>query len=322
MKKAKILFLIIFAYTTSFGQRYDAFQNNKKTNFYHYFILNENIDSKKAIINEIDVASDNKNICDKKMYSAQLYNIFFSEKKGSRNLILFSVMPSREDGNIKWKKVNIDTLKSYIYNLRQLDSLQMQGIEDFERSAYRNTECVKRSNFRVILKKHDGYYVNEGYCLAEFFKTSTFAFHSGFSNQNPINLIDISNPPLSIAEFEMQYLRWNKQYSYNFAYSNNSGLTAFKTPILFYSHQNEINDLRAYYFWTLSTWTSDRVNINRGIDRFIFNPEIGIIGGDYTFYFKQLERAIPSPECEKAFFDQYLLNEVKLNPVKIIKDFK
>lgn len=43
---------------------------------------------------------------------------------------------------------------------------------------------------------------------------------------------------------------------------------------------------KAYQFWTLDGWWYyDGLNEYRGIDRFVYIPEKGIVGGSYDFYF-------------------------------------
>jgi len=317
MKKVNILFLLLFTYMGAFGQKLHVFQDDNITN-YHYFILNDIPANKKATINEVDVASNNDFGCDKKIYSAQLYNVFLSPGA----LVLFTVLPTNEDGNVKWKKIDINTVRSSVFNITALDSLYSINFKKFVQSGFRNVKLVKLNGFKVIIKRPDGYYVNESDCLTEFFYLGRFNANNGFVNQNPINVIDTTVSPLSIAEFEMQYKRRMDKYSYNHSDFTSISQFGLKTPILFYSHPTTINNLNCYFFWELSTWTLDIANIDRGIDRFIFNPEIGIIGGDYTFYFRKLNNSIPSSVCEQIDFYQYLNSEVKLNPVKINKDFK
>ena len=48
-----------------------------------------------------------------------------------------------------------------------------------------------------------------------------------------------------------------------------------------------IKNYHAYQFWTLDEWWSqDGYNEHRGIDRFLYIPLEGIVGGSYDFYFR------------------------------------
>ncbi|QQQ30075.1 hypothetical protein [Chryseobacterium indoltheticum] len=44
---------------------------------------------------------------------------------------------------------------------------------------------------------------------------------------------------------------------------------------------------KAYQFWTFDGWWAiDGYNEHRGIDRFLYIPDKGIVGGSYDFYFR------------------------------------
>lgn len=53
-------------------------------------------------------------------------------------------------------------------------------------------------------------------------------------------------------------------------------------------------------------WAIDGYNVNRGIDRLIYIPNLGIVGGSYDFYFELKPRAmydnvIPLPVDEENY---------------------
>ena len=56
---------------------------------------------------------------------------------------------------------------------------------------------------------------------------------------------------------------------------------------------------KAYKFWTLGSWTIDGDNSQRGIDRFTYMPEIGIISGAYS-YFIGTKTAVRSAHFQQA----------------------
>lgn len=55
----------------------------------------------------------------------------------------------------------------------------------------------------------------------------------------------------------------------------------------FLSRKYLIKGAEAYQFWTYTDWHEDyrSYEYNRGIDRFVYIPGKGIIGGSYDFYF-------------------------------------
>jgi hypothetical protein len=315
MKKSILILLLTCLTNALFGQGVNVFQRDTAISKYHYFILNETRSDQKILINEVDAASINDLGCDKKIYTAQLYNVFLSPQK----LVLFTVLPAINNGAPKWQKIDINSIKSNLLSTAQLDSMHGSNIKKFQQTGFHNTALVKMGNFKVILKKADGYYVNETDCLTEFFIIIKYNYNSSFLNNTPTAVIDTTSPPLSVAEFEMPYFRRLGKYSYN--HSDYLSISQFgvKTQVNYLSNKLIVNNLECYFYWELYSWGVDRMNISRGIDRFIYSPKIGIIAGDYTFYFR---RNALTPKCEKLDFYQYLGNEVKLNPVKIIKDFK
>lgn len=50
---------------------------------------------------------------------------------------------------------------------------------------------------------------------------------------------------------------------------------------------------KSYQFWTFNDWiVMDGYNYQRGIDRFVYIPKLGIVGGSYDFYFELKPRNI------------------------------
>jgi hypothetical protein len=53
------------------------------------------------------------------------------------------------------------------------------------------------------------------------------------------------------------------------------------------SKEFSIKGNKAYQFWTFDGWWSvDGYNEHRGIDRFLYIPDKGIVGGSFDFYFR------------------------------------
>ncbi|MEN5233942.1 hypothetical protein [Sphingobacterium faecium] len=55
----------------------------------------------------------------------------------------------------------------------------------------------------------------------------------------------------------------------------------------------ERNDELAYQFWTYTNWHEHRHKFDRGIDRFVYHPSKGIIGGSFDFYFYFHRKKLP-----------------------------
>jgi len=316
MKILKInLLLILISSLTVHAQRSSHLFQTSPADAYSYFIINGG--DQKWEIDKIDISSSAKTFdCDQKKFTGELYNLHLS----SGRLILFSILPSPVDGGTHWSKVDLKDLKSNVITSFAMDSLSSTNLKRFEKSGYSNRNLVKLSNIKIILKKANEYYLPDTDCLTELFDTNVSFPNSGFSNQNPYVKIDTSIVQLNIAQFEKQYQSKNKgAYSYNNPYSEDNKIRppGFRTPLLMFSHSGAINNMYVQYFWTLDDWSIDGLNLERGIDRFIFCQGVGIIGGDFTFYFKQIFRTYLSANCEKVKLSKYLNNEMELMPVKV-----
>src|SRR5690606_24074194 len=48
----------------------------------------------------------------------------------------------------------------------------------------------------------------------------------------------------------------------------------------------DINGEKAYQFWSFTDWRGqDNLKLHRGIDRFVYMPQKGIVAGSYDFWF-------------------------------------
>ena len=86
-------------------------------------------------------------------------------------------------------------------------------------------------------------------------------------------------------------------------------------PYILWNYKKfKIKNQNAYQFWTFDGWWAiDGYNVNRGIDRLIYIPNLGIVGGSYDFYFELKPRAmydnvIPLPVDEEKLWDN-IINE-------------
>jgi len=136
--------------------------------------------------------------------------------------------------------------------------------------------------------------------------------------------INIEQEPLKITEMETIF---KKRYPG----TNYPPYTIGDTP---YSYSSAIDYLRdrkeflsktikfqngeiGYQFWTYTNWhTHDHeLEVDRGIDRYVYVPGKGIVGGSFDFYFYFYRKKLPI-----KFSD--FLNNVKEEKVMIAPEFK
>lgn len=103
----------------------------------------------------------------------------------------------------------------------------------------------------------------------------------------PLGVINVSEPKVSIKQME-EVFKSSIPRAFSFGYSRSQikNLNVIYSVHNYLSKEYLIKGNKAYQFWTLDGWWYyDGLNEYRGIDRFVYIPEKGIVGGSYDFYF-------------------------------------
>lgn len=142
----------------------------------------------------------------------------------------------------------------------------------------------------------------------------------------PKNVIDIDQPLLSVRKMEEVYKIEYKggdlpiiPDAYPRFYDNDA-LERF-----YLSQKFAIGREEGYQFWTFVPWgkVMDDLSWYRGIDRFLYIPAKGIVGGSYDFYFKdplpKENPQIPRRNITMQKFKENILNE-KIMLAEELKD--
>ncbi|SEL78021.1 hypothetical protein SAMN05421740_1101, partial [Parapedobacter koreensis] len=138
-----------------------------------------------------------------------------------------------------------------------------------------------------LVKTEDGKYFKSNHCLAEFFFTDTYPPLFNI----PYGTINIGQDTLSIQGMADVYWKGlNLPSHWPFPLDLRIETTLMPNRWLlqreYLSKKFENNGESAYQFWTFTDWsTQDGYNLHRGIDRFVYIPDKGIVGGSYDFYF-------------------------------------
>lgn len=195
-------------------------------------------------------------------------------------IALFSVLPDfRSESN--WTEVNLADIQDGILSDRELNRM-------LRFTAFSGTSRTKRMDIQLVKKKGTSYWISN-VCLLELFIRNTYVsdIHPSIFNVQQ-GTINIRQTPVSISQmmeiFE-QSMDW--QFPLDIRESRVSILAnrdALEREYL--SRTIDINGNTAYQFWTLTDWSSPAgYSYNRGVDRFIYIPNKGIVGGSYDFYF-------------------------------------
>ncbi|AQX50443.1 hypothetical protein [Elizabethkingia anophelis] len=252
--------LLLFVINISFAQNksQNVIELDSLTNLYKGEILKIN----KFNLNTRDLYGIDKSI--------EMYNVFID----SEALLLISVLP---DLNSKenWTLVDINSIKDKVLTRSQTKSF-INNIKN------NNTSDKKTMAFSLLINKDGKYYTSKN-TLVEFFYINNLP--SPFIPS--YGTINISQPLVTMKEMEAAYR--NIKPDRGFPPSIKSTDISFPFTIYarnYLSKVYEIKGGKAYQFWTFDNWrAADFMAYYRGIDRFIYIPDKGIVGGSFDFYF-------------------------------------
>ncbi len=206
----------------------------------------------------------------------ELYNVLDGAK-----LYLFSVLPDFKSGE-NWKVIDPATLSNKTFSGGELSALFSEKVM--------STDYLEKKSLRYFLiKKETDQYFESNFCLSEFFFVGA-NYNSSFFN-NPYGVINIGQEPLSVEKM-MDIFRSEKDEMFRLpfpldvrqphTYLHNRWLLQRE----YLSKSFALKGDTAYQFWTLIDWQfHDGFNTQRGVDRFVYIPSKGIVGGSYDFYF-------------------------------------
>lgn len=275
MKSLLTIFLIILS-NSFFAQ-----SNNKKTYYTNYIVL----DSLKNVWGDNVINKYTLNT--KELYgldkNVEVYNVLYNNA-----VLLISALPDIK-GNEDWMKVDINIIKK--------DILTKSQLKDFIAERHLNNISEKKTIKYGLVKKINGEYFVPKMTLIEYFYIKSYKFPLIPS----YGTIDINGSMVTIKEMEKSYKEQIPDWE--IPVNSKYGDITFAFPIYarnYLSKSFNIKGQKAYQFWTLDNWrVRDYYSIYRGIDRFIYIPDKGIVGGSYDFYFTFFPGENPPISSEK-----------------------
>lgn len=264
-----------------------------------YFILDtnntDNLTIKHYTLSTLDLYKVDEKI--------ELFNVIFNthpdnkrkmEGKKDENLALFSVLPDII-GKQTWQEISLDSIQSSILPLGKIRKIFELNTMSLFFEKYGDTTKYL-NNYKIIIKKGDKF-LTPKFCLLQFYavrnRPGIFA--------NPFGTINIELNPISIIEFEKIF---KKRYEKILFPLYEIGKTPYDRTLFDRlrdrrEYHSKIFPLKdgslAYQFWTYTDWHlhAHSYEIDRGIDRFIYHPTKGIIGGSFDFYFYFHRKKLP-----------------------------
>src|SRR5690554_182758 len=199
-------------------------------------------------------------------------------------IALFSVLPDfMSESN--WTAMELEDIQESILSYREFYEMVVN-------KSLSNISGKKAMNFLLVRKENDQYWVSN-VCLLELFTPHAYVSDmppSIFNVQQ--GTINIRQTPISIAQMmeiykETSLFLEDRPFPLDFREVRFSLIP--NRPAVEREYFSRIIDIRgeqAYQFWTLTDWSSPSTySYNRGVDRFIYMPDKGIVGGSYDFYF-------------------------------------
>ncbi|WP_411898067.1 hypothetical protein [Elizabethkingia occulta] len=274
----RTIFLIIFTLNFSilFSQKYIMLDS-----------LKVKFPVKEYTLNARDIYNVNGEI--------KVFNVYLSKN----SILLLSIMPeapkafakegitdfnslekkivSNKKNSNSWTLIDFNKIKTNILSSSKILDIATDWMEN-------NSSSNKTFEYKILKKENGNYYVSKN-CLTEFFYIADIRSPL----ITPLGVINVSEPKVSIKQMEEVF---KKQYPKEpFPLDTRERVRSKNLNVIYSVHnylskEYLIKGNKAYQFWTLDGWWYyDGLNEYRGIDRFVYIPEKGIVGGSYDFYF-------------------------------------
>ena len=245
-----------------------------------------------------------------------IYNVFVTNS----NILLISVLPDLEDQLFlsnetkqnKWERIDVEKIKDQILTDEQIVNIAYEWSTD-------NTPERKTMDYKLVKKENGIYYISK-YCLTELFNISSIE-PPLISSYGVINIMD---KKVSIQEMQTSF---EKQFPTTKFILDVRDENFLRNLSVYYNYRNYLskeitikNDI-AYQFWTFDGWwAQDGYNEHRGIDRFLYIPKKGIVGGSYDFFF----RLKPKSSSNKYFTESsiHLWRNIINEKIMVAKELK
>lgn len=244
----------------------------------------------------------------------EIYNFFLENDK----ILLVSIMPNME-GKSSWEHTPKPISKSEIISTHEV-------LKDVVEQGKDNVSNAKKKLYfdKVCQNIKGGNYISR-VALVEYFHIKNY--------QNPLvckaNCINIAEKKVSIRQMEKAYdkyiSRGNPKKPFPMDVRRGDEIFVDDENYLFKNYLSKIYKIgedKAYQFWTFDGWwVVDGYNEHRGIDRFVYIPNKGIVGGSYDFYFTFMPPLLQG-DGSLPLSDELLWQNILNEKVMIAKELK
>lgn len=209
----------------------------------------------------------------KKMYGIDKEIKIYNLSMGNGKLLVISILPDLES-DTDWEEISFKLIEEKIISIQDVE----KNISKENRKKFFNT-------FEMVKKENNRYYVAKN-SLVEMFKviSSDESLNLRISGENIINL---SQKIRTYQDVKKAYKSLYNTTDFPMEYAYGSSVTYISDELkAIYLSEIEQDNEKIYHFWTFDDWHIARgYNYHRGIDRFVYVKEKGIVAGSYDFYF-------------------------------------
>lgn len=205
----------------------------------------------------------------------EMYNVF------GQGLMLLSVLPDLDTGK-NWQQIDISEVQKEVFTVQEVYHLFRDLLSAPQPDV--NLPATKSIyKYKLIKKENDVFYVST-HCLFEYFKEVNYPAPIRVSGTDVLNL---EQPLFTIKQMKELWQRPTfNQRGFPMEYGN----LLPDSPNLesvYLSDIKIVSGEKLYRFWMFAGWNvQDGYNDQRGIERFAYIPNKGIVGGSYDFYFR------------------------------------
>ncbi|MCL1680836.1 hypothetical protein M2T92_17495 [Elizabethkingia miricola] len=275
--KNRIIAILVFSISISFywGQDWKPEDQYEKLFFIEDFSKIQNYKTSSYTMNTKELYGIDKKI--------EINNVLIKNYKGEDwGILLITALPDLK-GNNDWVKVRYDLIKDKIIKNPTIKDVSFKNSLDAHEE-----NVMKTLNYGIVKKIGNDYFI-PNHCLMEYFTVASYNYPLVSTNRTTINIKENFVTIKEMSELYKETFSSDREPfpldMSNFAFE----LVGINPDLIRYYHSKnyKIKNEDAYQFWTLNAWiVRDGYNTQRGIDRFVYIPGKGIVGGSYDFYFE------------------------------------
>lgn len=196
-------------------------------------------------------------------------------------IILFSILPDVNTGEL-WEEISLESITKDRMSFRELHDLKehVLGMR-FDKGIPSKTKFF--NEYKLAVFRDGKYYVAKN-CLLQFFAVR----NRPLPFSNVYGTINMLQPLFSVHDMYNLYLKQYKSLA-DFpleSYLSRSSFDYLRDRMEYQSKKLKIYGVEAYQYWTYTDWHENMgYEFERGVDRFVYVPNKGIVGASLDFYF-------------------------------------